>query len=628
MIYDYYCTNCGHKFSGKEVVFDLVQILDFHSGKSGNLFIKFTPEDLRELAERNGAVLADGKRIRLKLSLFDLLGYMAQDLPNTVDQEAMQELTYEEFEQVTAMSNLLISSSGLQNMDVKVENVRALVDSIIAKLEQEEKTDPNISEEEWNQNTENYSLFFWVEPVYFEGTEDIYSIRYSCEKNPANLLPFIFSGLEIRGYCPECTQPVLRGSGEYEHILVGFLGAQSAGKTSLFVSMINDSKNYFGKMGIEYPELLCDGKYEKIKNAIEFNANGWAVGKTDAKATIEAYNASLLITRANDQRKVILSFIDIAGELCYDQETKGISLDALKKFPLITACHLYMLCTCVSQRGYGEEDEDTAKINNTALMNIATGIYRQRVNNDDKLTVPPMAIVITKIDMAVQNTQIERGSVEQNPFAWDKNNLSEMRYHQYEKKDAFNLPEQIEHLKGIYAETSNIDIREALRWCRTTYEDKKKTTYISFIPCSALGKKGRKYNPEKDDFYKDGDTFTPLKLDVVWTWILCNIGIKTVFDDYCLPFIPSYGEGIKLKNMPQGSCSVRCLFQEKEEENRTKAVCKLYLNLSDFDRELYNHHKGNILPPSWPNPFILHTIEMHEKKRIELIKRYLESHSN
>ena len=33
--------------------------------------------------------------------------------------------------------------------------------------------------------------------------------------------------------------------------------------------MINDLPNYFGKLGIELPEVLCDGKYEKVKNDIK-----------------------------------------------------------------------------------------------------------------------------------------------------------------------------------------------------------------------------------------------------------------------------------------------------------------------------------------------------------------------
>ena len=54
---------------------------------------------------------------------------------------------------------------------------------------------------------------------------------------------------------------------------------------------------------------------------------------------------------------------------------------------------MYMLCTCVSQKGYGEADQDTAEIDNLALMQIANGIYEQRRNQE---TVPPMCIVITK----------------------------------------------------------------------------------------------------------------------------------------------------------------------------------------------------------------------------------------
>lgn len=637
MIYDYYCTNCGHKIEHvqveaakeaekeAEIVFDLAQILDLRSGNGEDLFIKFAPNDLMELAARNGIILEDGQRTRLRLSLFDLLGYMAQDFASTVDQEAMQSLTFEEFEQVTAISNLLKSDS-LQNAAVQVKNVRALVDGIISKLELDDKTDPEISEEDWNQDTANYSLYFWLSPVFFENTREIYTIRYSSEANPPTLLPCSFAGLEIRGYCPKCNQPVLKGSGLYEHILVGFLGAQSAGKTSLFVSMINDLPNYFVHMGIDLPELLCDGKYEKIKKAIEYNAHGWAVGKTDAKATIETYNASLLVTRKTDKRKVILSFIDIAGELCYDKRTQSISLEALQKFPLITACHLYMLCTCVSQKGYGEADEDAPRIDNVALLNIATGIYEMRKEDGDSLSVPPMALVITKIDMADNG----RGNVNpvDNPFAPEK--LRELCFHKYRNGDAFNLQEQIEELREIYEETTSRDILEALWWCMTTYESKKESNYISFLPCSALGRMGRKYKPEEYDFEKDEDAFIPKKLDVVWTWILCNIGMKPVFGNYYLPYIPSYEEGIKVENMPAAEYNVRVVFDDKQEQDRTKAVYQLYLSSSTLDHELYIHHAGDIeLYTGWnlaKAAINKADIIAHEKDRITILKNYLEQH--
>lgn len=633
MIYDYYCTNCGHKLEGKEIVFDLAQILDLNSGSGENLFIKFSTEDLMELAERNGEVLEDGKKTRLRLSLFDLLGYIAQDFTNSLDQEAMQSLTYEEFEQVTAISNLM-KSSGLQNAAVQVKNVRALVDDIIAKLEVEEKTDSEILEEEWTQDTANYSMYFWVLPIFFENTRQIYTIRYSSEVNPPTLMPCSFSGLEIRGYCPKCNQPILKGSGQYEHILVGFLGAQSAGKTSLFVSMINDLPNYFINMGIDLPELLCDGKYEKIKKAIDYNSHGWAVGKTDAKATIETYNASLLVTRKTDKRKVILSFIDIAGELCYDKRTQSISLEALQKFPLITACHLYMLCTCVSQKGYGEADEEAPAIDNVALLNIATGIYEIRRGDEGQLSVPPMALVVTKVDMAVGAHHAGGGAwgrenpVYSNPFAPEQ--LQELRFHRYRDGDAFNLQAQIEHLKEIYEDASNEDILEALRWCMTTYESKKESNYISFLPCSALGMMGRKFDPERHDFNNDGDSFRPQKLDVVWTWILCNIGMKPVFGKYCLPYIPSYEEGIKIDNASEEAYNVRLVFQADQEQDRTKAVYKLYLSNSELDHELYIHHQGDVEQPTGRNPIAAamakRAAATHENERMTILKGYLEKH--
>lgn len=153
---------------------------------------------------------------------------------------------------------------------------------------------------------------------------------------------------------------------------------------------------------------------------IRLNKYGWAVGKTDAQVVVEAYNATLLVTRRTGNKTILLSFVDIAGELCYDQNIQDISLDALQSFPLITSCHLYMLCTCVSQMGYGNaeenERENAAAIDNRALIQIANGIYRQRNNQD---SIPPMCIVITKVDMASADANMQnRGAT---PF--DLNNI-------------------------------------------------------------------------------------------------------------------------------------------------------------------------------------------------------------
>lgn len=581
MIYDYYCTNCGNKLYGTDIVFDLAQILDLGSER----FIKFSPIDLREVAERNNQPLVNGRKIRLKITLFDLLGYIGQDL-DTLDQEAMQELSYDEFAAGEAMVDLLQGSS-MQNDDVQMNNIKTWVDAITAKLKLQEKAgSETLDDAEWLQDTSHYDLYFWVEPVFFEGTEEIYTIKYSLEENPANLLPFSYKRKIIRGYCPKCNEPIAEGSGKYEHLLVGFLGAASAGKTSLFVSMINDVCHYSEQLGIELPEILCDGKYDKIMSAIKLNKYGWAVGKTDAQVVVEAYNATLLVKRRTGNKTILLSFVDIAGELCYDQNIQDISLDALQSFPLITSCHLYMLCTCVSQMGYGNaeenERENAAAIDNRALIQIANGIYRQRNNQD---SIPPMCIVITKVDMASADANMQnRGAT---PF--DLNNMPELSGRSFEQHGV-NLKDQIIYLQNIYNATNDRDIIESLDWCKRTYDNSKTMTYMAILACSALGMPGRKFDSERDNLERGGDNFQPIQLKEIWSWILCNLGMMPVCGNYYLPYIPSFGEGFHMEDERDQRYPVRRVFEENEEKSRTEAVYQLYLNPSQTDKELNMCH--------------------------------------
>ena len=581
MIYDYYCTNCGNKLYGTDIVFNLAQILDLGSER----FIKFSPIDLREVAERNNQPLVYGRKIRLKITLFDLLGYIGQDL-DTLNQEAMQELSYDEFAAGEAMVDLLQGSS-MQNDDVQMNNIKTWVDAITAKLKLQEKAgSETLDDAEWMQDTSHYDLYFWVEPVFFEGTEEIYTIKYSLEENPANLLPFSYKRKIIRGYCPKCNEPIAEGSGKYEHLLVGFLGAASAGKTSLFVSMINDVCHYSEQLGIELPEILCDGKYDKIMSAIRLNKYGWAVGKTDAQVVVEAYNATLLVTRRTGNKTILLSFVDIAGELCYDQNIQDISLDALQSFPLITSCHLYMLCTCVSQMGYGNaeenERENAAAIDNRALIQIANGIYRQRNNQD---SIPPMCIVITKVDMASADANMQnRGAT---PF--DLNNMPELSGRNFEQHGV-NLKDQIIYLQNIYNATNDGDIIESLDWCKRTYDNSKTMTYMAILACSALGRPGRKFDSEKDNLERGGDNFQPIQLKEIWSWILCNLGMMPVCGNYYLPYIPSFGEGFHMEDERNQIYPVRRVFEENEEKSRTEAVYQLYLNPSQTDKELNMCH--------------------------------------
>ena len=266
---------------------------------------------------------------------------------------------------------------------------------------------------------------------------------------------------------------------------------------------------------------------------------------------------------------------------------------------------MYMLCTCVSQKGYGEADEDAAEIDNLALMQIANGIYEQRKNKD---TVPPMCI--TKVDMASGDMQSQSMDSTDNPF--DRANMPELNGRSTKKGDAFDLLEQMKYLKDIYATVSNKDILESLNWCKTTYENNKYMTYIAIISCSALGMPGRKYVQEKYDFENDGDHFRPMHLSKIWSWILCNIGMMPVCENYYLSYIPSFGEGFHMEDERNQEYPVRRVFEEKEEENRTKAVYKLYLNPSQADRDLYLYHMDE---PTGLDKFL----KRHKKRRLDIL---------
>ena len=136
----------------------------------------------------------------------------------------MSQLSYSEFEKGTGISNLFAAT--FANSEAAEESIEDLISNIQIKFELEDKTDENISDEEWEENTENYTMSFWIQAMFFEGQDTIYTISSSTKEDPSDLRSIKYMGKDIRGYCPKCCKPIALGSGMYEHILVGFLGAQ------------------------------------------------------------------------------------------------------------------------------------------------------------------------------------------------------------------------------------------------------------------------------------------------------------------------------------------------------------------------------------------------------------------
>lgn len=619
MIYEYYCTNCGQKLPGNSILFDLAQMLDIHSDTdAAAIFIPFSPWDLKNKARQMNIQLTG--KVRLEITLRDILMYMSGDLEREVDQQAMRNMRFSQFNPQNLVN--LLSVSSLQTEEVSAERIRYFVDAIMAKMKTRDLPGEVEDAQEWEENTENYYTYCWVEPVYFEGTDEIYTIKFSDEENPVNL-KFFENIIEIRGYCPGCRKPIVRDAGRYEHKLVGFLGAQSAGKTSLFVAMINELPEMFAQLGIRLPDPLClsDGKYDRLQQAMLLHSNGWAVPKTDAKgAAVESYNATLLIESVARRKKVLVSFVDIAGELCYDVSKRAINQEAFQKFPLIVSCHLYMLCTCVSQKGYGNADQESANIPNTALLAIANAIYD---NLRDPMNIPPMCLVVTKVDMA--HTTGVNNSNGQNPFEAEgmpriPRNLSDRM-----GNAVFNPLEQMSNLKDLFERTGDEDVLESLKWCCNTYRNIFDKTYFTMISCSALGMQGKKYDKEIHDLEKDGDHFQSVRLEKIWIWILSNLGIIPIKKNgYVFEEIPSYGEAYYSASVnPAAFPGVRCACPLQDEKKRIDAIPELFLNRSRLDAELHLYDEEVGLGPGEGNRIQRLKEQFRMNARERIVRDYL-----
>ena len=585
MIYDYYCVDCGRKIKGERIAFDLAQLLEMNLGKSSeSRMALISAQKLQEIAQKCGKHLEDQVAVKLEVSLKEMLDIMAEYsrrrnyihiLPDMSDHYQLSENVRKLFSGATQSEAQIMQMAA----DYTVELESRFVFRGNPRMEPTEK--------ELADNN-NYSAYFWIKP-YMLGEGQIYTVQYRASTQEENTPPVTLQDIrlntEIRGYCPECGKPVLLHTGQVPHIMVGLLGAQSAGKTSLIVSMISYIQNNYDTLGIEYPgNPLCDSKYRYMMRNLKLFEYGWAMEKTVADVATETFNASLFLSPKIDGRKPqgqnmaegssILTLIDIAGEACFDMETQTWKENAFEVYPLIRNCQIYLLCTCINRREYGNADgTDAFSIPNRAVMQIADQVYQALPSS----RVPPICIVATKADTMPETASPYRPG-DQNPF----------KTIQVDEKYLYKKT-QMEYLINDYDRGSE-DNREPLRGCCRAYDLLKNRTYISMMAVSALGRKGQKYpyEGEVSQYSEDGDFF-PNQIDALTKWVLMTAGISRVEGtSYLFSHIPSYGESYVLKGQktkPEAIPS-KC-YPIVEFTQRYNCVKKLFLNSQvDLDRRI------------------------------------------
>ena len=592
MIYDYYCVDCGRKIHGNDIYFDLAQFLEMDLGKTEDRMALISAGQLKELAIRCGERLQEQVPVKLKVTLKEMLDIMAEfSRKRKYLQGSIETAHYDDLRDV--LEKLFAGVSASQAMIGQMASVYAR--ELSARFEFSNGTDREPTEEEVN-DTNRYYAWFWIKPFFLENgaSSELYTVQFRAagreEKSPPVTLMDIVLNTEIRGYCPECGKPVLLHTGQVPHIMVGLLGAQSAGKTSLIVSMINHIQNHYYELGIEYPNNpLCDSKYRYMMRNLQLFEYGWAMEKTAADVSTETFNASLFLTPQIQGRQPagldivpgskVLTLIDIAGEACFDMSTQSWKKNAFEVYPLIRNCQIYLLCTCIDRKEYGSADgSQRFSIPPRAVLQIADQVYKSLPST----RIPPICIVATKADTMSAQPQSARPAG-RDPF-------KEIRI---DEKMLYRT--QLEYMSNYYQDGTE-DNREPLIGCYNAYKNLNNKTFIAMMPVSALGRKGQKYPYEGEitEYSPDGN-FQPNQIGELTKWVLMTAGISRVEGtSYVFSHIPSFGESYVLNGeTPKPDANPSKVVPIDEFAQRYGGIKKLYLNrvvpldqkISDFRQE-------------------------------------------
>ena len=509
MIYDYYCIDCGKKFAGQEIRFDIAELIGLR-GENDNeedFAIKITLVDLKKLneyAKKSGVQenLRHGQEYILKISLQEFLNLMAGNQGNSTAAETIEKDNYGDLKEI--LKKLYTGTATGEEQDEQIDKFISTINAHFSKKKIDDGQERKLTD---------FVASFRIKPEFFEdGNSDaIYTVKYNYDLNATNLRELGRGGV-IRGYCPACGKIIVKGAGKYQHTLVGLLGAQRAGKTSTIVAMLEELRLNYAQIGISYPGVpLYDSRSKDRDENLKLYQEGWAVKKTVADNNTGSFNATLLIRSKNGEKEQIFTFVDIAGEQCYDKETKTVNMNALQVYPLINGCHIFLLCTGILP-DEKKEDDNEEPIPPEAVLEISRGIYS---NLREKQNVPPICIVATKADLA--GKAVENHAKGSNPFA------------EIKCAEEYLYAREAQYFTTLYESATNEEVRRTLKVCHSAYEELSQETYVSMISCWALGRKAESQGNNKGA-YKDPDTgsekpFTRERIDCLCKWIFQVSGI-------------------------------------------------------------------------------------------------------
>jgi len=566
MIYDYDCVSCGNHLHGGDILFDMNELLGIREGRRDgipkNMLTMVAWKQILAWARIAQVEVGRETVTRIPLSLKNYLRIIGWNHAcmgqGGIGVKDMENVGYSDLYDTFAD---LIGSNG-NAINVEMET-RQLVDAIKEHFRYVGTGD--------REDLNNYKAYLFIKPVYFENSQEIYTLEYKFSAKQANLYrPHLQK--EIRGYCPKCGKPVLMGSGQYPQIKIGLLGAQSSGKTTLILSLLSvlQATTVYPKLKVKFPsDVLCDARYEDFQKNWRLFRKGWSPQKTAAEGE-NVFNASIMIESVQSNKTVILTFVDIAGEQCWNPAIGAVNIAALQNFPMINRCDLYLLCSCLDRTQYGNADgnADGEPLAPEAVLQIARWIYK---NLEIPTKMPPLCIVLTKSDMTSEASSADVTSG--NPFTAIK------------PAPCYQFMTPFQNLAITYSMITSENTRQQLTWCAQTYNDMKDKTYLAMMSCSALGRPGELCEASDPVPENPNGPFRPVHVEELLTWIFEALGITPVTaQNTCFRVVPSrhelYTDSANFMN--------RRVYPAKDAFERCRLIPYVFMNPSNDDEQIFN----------------------------------------
>lgn len=612
MIYNYHCVACGSLLEGWEVKFDLARIIGLYCNGIDHRLFLIDATQLQELADKNHLKLVHGQSEKIVVTLHDFLTATVTNIESLTGRS----INFGKRENVTMQSLPAFSEELLMtwNADIEksvceefyIELISAFslsndVTKHIQLLETEFKNADKDFITKIRNNLSNHVATAYIMPEYFEGgkSSDIYSIHFSrnAEKTP---MEAFLSSEEIRGYCPVCGKPVLKGTGMYQHIMIGFIGFHATGKTMLIISMIRELQKSYNVLGISHPgQPLSDGNEVERKRQFDMFDRGWAACSSEADPRIGS--TSMNLQSADRKINKILTLVNLPGESFFEVGNHAPSI-------LLTACDIYFYCSPIrtwddeimTRLGYNQRVEGNRDIE------VVTSLYREIVLDRKKhRRIPPLCIVLTKTDLVGEP---HMNIAEDNPVR----RIKTSKFYEFSS--------ELDDLSLTYDTCEDSYVKTSIKTACVLLNAMQNVTYLCMLSCSATGRETMSYMGTLDssESYTENahpQPFNGSGLDSLWRWILRIVGLTMDSRGHgFLKTIPSYSEIY----MNSDTAVTDDTFSSLDYEIRKRliAINQLFINGSPLDRSLAYALTG---------PVKRKFFQKEEDARQELINNIIES---